>query len=179
MILVSRSTAGLPPLPRGLVRVGERPGAIIHCTGNKHHARGLKALISRWRVVHVSHTSPKRLEERDGRMVNVGGNGWATIGYNFGVGEDEDGETVILEGCGADVRGAHAKGHNRKLGIVVFGNGSSLSMAEMVGIEHLVETYCAGKPVIPHKRVSTRGKTCPGPVVTTWVEQRWPAAVGV
>ena len=92
-------------------------------------------------------------------------------------GEDEDGETVILEGCGADVRGAHALGHNRKLGITVFGNGMSLSVAVMDGIEHLVKTYCPGRPVLPHRRVSKAGKTCPGDVVTAWVESRWPGGI--
>ena len=109
MIFITRHAAGLPPLPHGLVHVAERPGAIIHCTGNKHLAVGLKNLIKRWRIVHVSHTSPKRFEERDGVMVNVGGFGWKTIGYNFGVGEDEDGHRKLVH------LGSAGRGVNRQL----------------------------------------------------------------
>lgn len=166
--MITRAQAGLPPLP-ALPRVAAHPGLVVHCTGSTNRPGDLARGLARVRVIQTSHTAPPNWRDviKAGRVVgrrNFGGNGWAYGGYHFVI--LPGGEIVELRGAG--VRGAHAKGYNRWLGVCVLGRGTDITPAEQAAIESLAE----GRPVIPHNAVSR--KSCPGPAVTAWVRERWP-----
>jgi hypothetical protein len=146
--MITRAQAGLPPLP-ALPRVEAHPGLVVHCTGSTNRPTDVARGLARVRIIQHSHTV---------------GNGWAYGGYHFVV--LPGGEIVELRGAG--VRGAHAKGYNRWLGVCVLGRGTDITPAEQAAIESLAE----GRPVIPHNAVSR--KSCPGPAVTAWLAERFP-----
>lgn len=77
--------------------------------------------------------------------------GWSDVGYHYGVAPIGE----ILEGRVDSKRrlprGAHGKGHNRWLGVVVFGRGTELTHEEKAAIEWL---SCPGPAV--HARISGR-----------------------
>jgi len=155
MIVISRDACGLRPAKHELEHVRPHPGIIIHCTGGQRPA-SLEHAMKRWRIVQLSHQRER---------------GWADIGYHFGV--TPDGQ--VLEGRGFGVLGAHAKGHNRLLGVVVLGKGTEITPAEERAIEAIHAALLAGgggAVVMPHNAVSR--KSCPGPAVTAWMRQRWP-----
>lgn len=178
--LITRAGANLRPPNKPPQRLFQgHPGVVIHCTAG-HRPRDLAEALLRWRNAQHFHQAPPHwIEVADPktgkpRRKNLGGNGWADIGYHFGV--TPSGE--VLEGRGWLVRGAHSgKGHgrNRCLGIVVQGDGSTLAEPEQQAIEWLVAEHVqrGGVPlVLPHNAFST--KRCPGPAVTRWVLERWP-----
>ena len=158
MIVIRREHANLHAAARPLVRIDHHPGMVIHCTGGQRPT-DLDHALSRWRIAQLSHQRER---------------GWSDIGYHYGV--TPDGQ--ILEGRGFGVLGAHAKHHNRWLGVVVLGKGVELLPDEELAIEAICLAHRArggGALVIPHNAISR--KSCPGPAVTAWVEQRWPRPV--
>jgi len=152
--IIPRASVPLPPRP-SLAHVDVHPGIIIHCTaGHRPATKG--SALEKWLRVWEWHTM---------------GNGWHDIGYHFGV--TPDGR--ILEGRGWGVRGAHAKGYNRWIGIVVQGKGLEMTAEEKAAIVALHAIHIArggGEVVLPHNAVSR--KACPGPVVTQWVLDTFP-----
>jgi hypothetical protein len=152
--VITRAFANLRP-PSRASRVDVHPGVVVHCTGGVRPA-DLDESLKRWRVCQDAHQR---------------GNGWSDIGYHFGVTPDGH----ILTGRGWNVRGAHAKGHNRWLGVVVLGKGTDITDDEQAAIGALVAEHVVrggGPLVIPHNAVSR--KSCPGPAVTQWLLDRFP-----
>lgn len=155
-IWIPRKVAGLPALP-SLTRVSVHPGVVIHCTGGSSRPTSRREALERVRIVHASHTRERR---------------WSYAGYHFAV--VPTGEIVELRGWG--VRGAHARGHNRWVGVVVLGRGVSMTDDERAAIEAVVAEHRArggGPRVIPHNAISS--KSCPGPAVTAWLSERYGA----
>lgn len=140
--MISRSQAGLPPLP-SLTRCSHE-GVVLHCTGGSARPLEVAAGLARVRIIHTSHTRER---------------GWAYAGYHYVV--LPGGEVVELRGRG--VRGAHAKGRNAWLGVALLGRGLDMTDAEKAAVLELA----AGLPIIPHNAISK--KSCPGPVPTAWV----------
>lgn len=159
MIVISRADCGLKPPKAEPIEIDHHPGMVIHCTGGQRPS-SLEHALERWRLVQTWHQH---------------GNGWADIGYHYAVSPTGD----VLEGRGHGVRGAHAKGHNRWLGVVLFGKGIELTPEEELGLETVYSYHLAkggGSPVLPHNAFSR--KSCPGPAPTAWVLQRWPTTTG-
>ncbi len=157
-IWLPRAVAGLPALP-SLTTVDVHPGVIVHCTGGSSRPTSRRDALQRVRIIQASHTLER---------------GWKYAGYHFAV--LPTGEIVELRGWG--VIGAHARKHNRWVGVVVLGRGVSMTADEQHGIEAVIAAHLArggGHRVIPHNAVSS--KSCPGPDVTAWLASR-PAAVG-
>jgi hypothetical protein len=148
--MITRQQAGLPPLPR-LPAVTAHPGVIVHCTGGSSRPADVAHGLARVRIIHASHTAER---------------GWAYAGYHFVI--LPGGELVQLRGF--NVRGAHAKGHNRWLGVCVLGRGLEMTAAEQTAIADVAALV--GGAVLPHNAISR--KSCPGPAVTAWVRERWP-----
>jgi hypothetical protein len=166
--IITRSGAGLPALPN-LEHVSTHPGMMIHCSGGRSRTTDTAKGIARVGIIQHFHTAPPRWIEKDGRRVNVGGNGWKYGGYGFVV--LPEGSIVEMRGWG--IRGAHAgkgKGFNRWIGVVLLGRGEDMTSAEQDSIlalhEMLIERG-GGADVLPHNAVST--KRCPGRVPTQWV----------
>ena len=179
-VWIPRSESRLRPPTKPLTRITHEPVVVLHCTDGNSRPSTRGEACKRWRITQDGHQCEPRYEDRPDpkrpgktRRVNVGGNGWADIGYNFGV--TPEGE--ILEGRGWGVLGAHAaKGHNKKLGIVLFGKGQDMTAGEQAGVEWLAAELARrlGKPVriIGHRDISKKGKKCPGPVPYAWLSQR-------
>jgi hypothetical protein len=180
--VITRAVSKLAPPRAAARRVDAHPGIVVHCTGGVRPS-SLEEAIKRWRVCHHGHTAPQKFVKVEVRSANgivrvdrrnVGGNGWTDIGYHFGV--TPAGE--ILEGRGWNVLGAHAKGHNACLGIVVLGRGTELSDPEAAALVALVDEHLArggGRSILPHSALSRR--RCPGPVVTAWLDERYPGGL--
>lgn len=159
MVLYPRDLAKLRPAKGPVVHVERHPGIVVHCTGGQRPETLEHALV-RWRVAQRYH--------QDAR-------GWSDVGYHFAVSPFGD----IIEGRGWGVRGAHAVGYNRWLGVVLFGKGGEMAAAEKVGILTLLDEALQrghGQLVIPHNAVSK--KSCPGPAPTAWIRQQWPENPG-
>lgn len=152
-VWIPRAVAGLPALP-GLPSVAAHPGVVVHCTGGSKRPQQRTKALERLRIVHASHTRER---------------GWIYAGYHFAV--IPSGDVVELRGWG--VRGAHAKGHNRWLGVVVLGRGEDMTAEEKAGLEAVFAAHLArggGAQILPHNAISP--KACPGPAVTSWLSQR-------
>jgi hypothetical protein len=159
-IWIPRKVAGLPELP-SLTPVDVHPGVVIHCTGGSSRPSSRRDALQRVRIIQASHTLER---------------GWRYAGYHFAV--LPTGEIVELRGWG--VIGAHAKGHNRWVGVVVLGRGVSMTADEQHGLEAVIAAHLArggGHHVLPHNAVSS--KSCPGPAVTAWLAARYAAPVEV
>lgn len=155
-MFVGRREAGLPPLP-ALTTVSHHPGVVVHCTGGSARPQALSDGLARAKILHASHTRER---------------GWAYAGYHFLV--LPEGAVVELRGFG--VRGAHARGYNRWLGVAVLGDGEVITPAERIALLEVIDAHVARggqNLVIPHNAVSR--KRCPGPAVTRWIYERWPA----
>jgi hypothetical protein len=178
-MIITRSAARLRPTRGKLEHVKTHPGMIVHCTGGSVRPRSTEHALERWRIAQWGHIAPKQwveVTDENGkvRRVNKGGKGWSEVGYNFAITPQGD----VLEGRGWHARGAHAgtgKGHNRWLGVVLFGRGTDITEDEQVAIQSLYAEHLArggGPLVIPHNAVSR--KSCPGPAVTQWLLDRFP-----
>jgi hypothetical protein len=155
--IIGRAELGLKPATRVATRVDPHPGMVAHCTAGSRPAT-LEQAIAKWRITQLSHQRER---------------GWSDVGYGYCVTP-----WAVLEGRGFGLIGAHAKGHNRYLGVVFQGHGLEITEAEKGGFLMLREMHLArggGAPVVPHCDVSRVKPHCPGPAPTAWIRETFEA----
>jgi hypothetical protein len=105
------------------------------------------------------------------------GNGWADIGYSFGVARDPDPEKAhILVGRGWGRVGAHTSGHNSDLGVCFVGSGGSgvnLTPGVKRAFDYLRRARFSG-PRKAYGHRDTSNSTCPGDALYGWVRAGMP-----
>lgn len=152
---ITREHAKLRPPTRAPAAAHGSPGIIFHCTAGRRPADDDDALAA-WRAAQVTHQQ---------------GNGWSDIGYHFGIAPSG----AILEGRGWDTLGAHAKDHNRCIGVVVQGKGVDLTEYERATIDWIIAEHDRrhGRGFVVGHRFFSPRKSCPGPAVLAYLAERY------
>jgi len=119
-------------------------------------------------VVHHSLTNDGTVKDWPAiRRYHMQENGWADIGYHYGVEETPDG-VAIMAGRRLGTLGAHTKGHNSMIGICVAGNYDLGPAPEdhLHALVHLVLAllgeYTSMTPDDIHRHSEYAQKSCPG-----------------
>lgn len=123
-------------------------GIVIHCSDSPQGRGDDVSTIDRWH------------KER----------GWSGVGYHFVILEDG----TIQAGRPLGKTGAHAKGHNSKIGICLIGT-DTFTTEQYLSLELLVKGLVVqynipSKDILGHYMVSS--KTCPNFDVDTFKESR-------
>lgn len=122
-------------------------GIVIHCSDSPNDRGDTAETVHGWHLA----------------------NGWDGIGYHYVILEDG----TVENGRPDYWQGAHAPGHNDKIGIMLFGRGEDdfteeqyLSLEGLV-LEKVSQYGFKDEDIIGHNEVSS--KKCPGFNVREWV----------
>ena len=115
---------------------------IIHCSDSPHNRGDNAETIHRWHLA----------------------NGWDGIGYHYVILEDG----TVENGRPEYWKGAHAKGHNKAIGICLIGI-NEFTHAQFISLEKLLkDRKFKNNEIVGHYEVS-KNKTCPNFNVKTFL----------